>query len=310
MANNPQVIDKTDQAFNTAGEMIAHGNTVRQMQTTYATAVSVQRPRELSEVQKRCLQEAALAGESLYYGWGAGGDRIEGPSIKCAMIALRNWGNAALEMQPIQETPSAYIMTAAVVDLETGTTIMRQFRQAKTWRVFGKHDEARKDDIRFQIGQSKAQRNVILNFLPEWLIEKMIETAKEGVRAKIEKYIESKGIEAARQLVMKSLAKHSVSLDRIEERVGTKYGGWDVEILVILKGNIKALDDGAESPEVLFPIIGQDQKPDVPEDKAGLSQDAMKAGDASAHQDVKTGKSAKTPTDLLGNNDTAAGENS
>lgn len=285
MANH-QVVDKTEQAFNTAGEMIQHGATVRQMQTTYATAVAVQKPRVLTEVKKRCLEEANLAGESLYYGWGAGKDRIEGPSVKCAMIGLRNWGNAACEMIPIQETPSAYIMTAAVVDLETGVTIMRQFRQAKNWTVYGRHDEARKEDIRFQIGQSKAQRNVILNFLPEWLIESMVEQAKEGVRSKLTAYITKNGIEAARQLALKALAKHSVTQERVEMRIGLKYGAWDIETLVTLRGDIKALDDGAESPEVLFPIKAEEEVKPV-ESKPGLSTENMSQGDPENHQGYK-----------------------
>lgn len=289
MANN-QIESKTDQAFNTAGEMIAHGNTVRQMQTSYSTAVSVQKPRALAEVKRRCLEEANLAGEALYYGWGAGKDRIEGPSVKCAMIAFRNWGNCANEMLPIQETPSAYIMTAAAIDLETGVTIMRQFRQAKNWTVYGRHDDARKDDIRFQIGQSKAQRNVILNFLPEWLIEGMIDQAKEGVRTKLEAYINKNGLEAARNLAMKALAKHSVTQERVEDRLGVKIGGWDIETLVILKGDIKALDDGAESPEVLFPIKQAEDQMRPGETKVGLSAENMSQGDPGSHQGYKDGE--------------------
>jgi len=280
-----QKVDKTEEAFNTAGAMIQAGATIRQIQTQYTTAVAVQKPRTLLEVQKRCLEEAALAGESLYYGWSAGNERIEGPSVKCAMIAHRNWGNAVLEMQPVQETATAHIFTAAWIDLETGGTIMRQFRQAKNWTVYGKHDEARKEDIRFQIGQSKAARNVILNAIPEWLIDKMIDQAKEGVREKLDQYIKKNGIESARQLIVKELAKHGITLERIEVRTGVKYGGWDTEILVTLKGDVKALRDGAESALTLFPI---DEEPTAAVE-SGLSDLKMSPGDSSEHQDVKTG---------------------
>jgi hypothetical protein len=275
--------DKTGEAFNTAGAMIAEGATIRQMQTTYATAVAVQKERELPAVLKRCLEEANLAGESIYYGWSAGKDRIEGPSVKCAMIAFLNWGNTALEMLPVQETHNAYIFTAAAIDLERGVTITRQFRQSKNWTVYGKLDEFRKEDIRFQIGQSKASRNVILNFIPSWLIDKMIEQAKEGVRKKLESYIAKNGLEAARQLTLKALAKHGVTQERIEDRIGMKYGAWDTDQLVVLRGDIKALDDGAENAETLFPLAGKEVDLNEPEKKQADLGD-MEPGDTSRHQ--------------------------
>ena len=106
-----------EQGFNTAGAAIGQGKTVEQIQTTYHTAVRVQKPRELAVVEKNCLIEAALAGEVCFYGWGAGKNRVEGPSIDCAMIAARNWGNTAIEMRPVHETSSSYIMEAAFIDL-------------------------------------------------------------------------------------------------------------------------------------------------------------------------------------------------
>lgn len=240
-------------AGNTAGDIIASGQSLQQIKTSYATAVAVQRPRNLVVVQKRCLEEAALAGEACYYGWGKGKDRVEGPSKECAMIAARNWGNVALEMRPVSENIDSYILEAGFIDLETGFTYTRQFRQSKKWKVHGKMDEMRKDDIRFQIGQSKAQRNCILNALPNWLISKMMDRAKRGVKEALEEYIKDNSLETARQLVVKALSKHSVTVEDIENKYEVKYGGWDVDLLVILKGDISALNSGSESPESLYP---------------------------------------------------------
>lgn len=278
----PEKRGAIDQGFNTAGEAIGRGKTVEQMQTTYHTAVRVQKPRDLAVVEKNCLIEAALAGEVCFYGWGAGKDRVEGPSIDCAMIAARNWGNTAIEMRPVHETSSSYIMEAAFIDLETGFTYSRQFKQSKSWTVYGRMDEERKADIRFQIGQSKAQRNAILKSLPKWLIDKMVERAKVGVREKLEKYIHKHGVEAARKLALDALAKLGVRLERIENKYDKKYGAWDVELLIILKGDIRALSDGAESADSLFPELK-----DVDQEKregSGLSTDQMSPGDAANHQ--------------------------
>ena len=272
-----------EQGFNTAGEAISSGKTVQQIQTQYATAVSVQKPRDLGQVEQRCMQEAVLAGAVCFYGWGAGKDRIEGPSIDCAMIAVRNWGNAVVEMRPVHETPTAYIMEAAFIDLETGFTYTRQFRQSKKWTVYGKMDTYRKDDVRFQIGQSKAQRNVVLKAVPKWLIDKMIEKAKEGVREKLETFIGKQGIEAARKLALDALAKFGVPLERIEQKYDKKYGAWDVELLVTLKGDIRALSDGVESADALFPEeVEPDPEPQKP--NGSLSTEDMQPGDPATHQ--------------------------
>ena len=64
--------------INTAAlSVVEQGGALRQTGTQYSTAIQVQIPRNLVEIEKRCLIEAELAGESLYYGWGAGNSQIE-----------------------------------------------------------------------------------------------------------------------------------------------------------------------------------------------------------------------------------------
>lgn len=232
------------------------GQVALQARGTYVTAVQVQKPRDLMEVDARLNQEANLMGEAAYYGWGAGDDRIEGPSEALAFAAARCWGNTAIEYSPVQETLDSYVFTAHFVDLETGFTLSRPFRQSKRWKVYGKLDETRKEDVRFQIGATKAARNVILKALPSWLIDKALETAKAGVRAKLEAFIEKKGISAAQDLIVSELAKCAVK----EEAILAKFGvaerkALDTDKLVILRGDLKALQTGQERASELFPSI-------------------------------------------------------
>lgn len=284
----------------TAGRLIAEGDTVRQIQTQYATAVAVQKPRDLQAVEKSCLAEAALAGEVCFYGWGTGQNRVEGPSIDCAMIAARNFGNAVVEMKPVNETAQAYIMEAAFVDLETGFTYTRQFRQSKSSIVHGRMDDERKADVRFQIGQSKAQRNVVLKALPKWLLDKMVNKAKEGVREQIQKHVEKNGLESARKKAADVLIKLGVSTERVEKKYDKKYPAWDVEILVLLQGDIRALSDGIESADSLFPEnIETEETPTI-------TDEDMKPGDAATHQghdeaDKETGeiKEKHSPVEVI-----------
>lgn len=286
----------------THGELMAShpalsgGGTAMQVRGQYATAVSVQRPRKLAEVEDRLMQEAALSGTNFYYAWGAGKDKIEGPSIKLAMSAVRTWGNCAVELQPVQETRDAWIFTAAFVDLETGYTLSRQFRQAKDWTVHGKFDAARKDDIRFQIGQSKAIRNVVINAVPSWLIDKAIEKAKAGVMAKLQQAIDAKGLDAVRDGVLEYLGRHGVT----DEMVVYKYSrptvkALTIEDLVLMRADWDALNSGMDTVEHLYPtppkeaeLVGsrEDQLADQLEAKIAKPKRVSKAADPATETPV------------------------
>lgn len=263
-------------------DMVRGGDkALQQIKTSYTTAIAVQVPRILAEVERRCLEEATLAGEGCYYGWGVKGEKgglVEGPSIGAAMIMIRNYGNCVIELAPVNETPDSFIFTSFFVDLETGVTLPRQFRISKSWTVYGKMDAERKMDVRFQIGQSKCIRNTILKALPTWLVDKVVETAKKGVREKIEKFIAKKGMAEARQIAFEALKKQGVSQENAEHRHEKKYGAWDIKTLVMVQGDIKALQDGIETANGLYP-----DKPEEVE-KGKLSADDMKAGDPDKHQ--------------------------
>jgi hypothetical protein len=233
---------------------------MQQVKTGYTTAIAVQQPRDLQVVNKRLMAEAKLAGESFYYGWGSGRERIEGPSIGLAMAAARCFGNSAVDALPIQETDDSWVMTAAYIDLETGFTLTRQFRQSKKSVVHGKHDNERKDDIRFQIGQSKAARNVVVNALPKWLIDAAVNEAKVGVRAKIEQYVASKGLPAAVGLVLTGLAKHGVTEPIVLDKCQVaKLEGLTIDHVVMLRGDLYALDSGQDYASALFPAMAEEK---------------------------------------------------
>lgn len=254
---------------------LASGRALQQVRTSYVTAVAVQKPRELIRVEKKLLEEARLAGESFYYGWGVGKNRIEGPSIELATAAARCWGNCATEMAPVQDMPTAWIFTASFIDLETGYTRTRQFRQSKNWTVHGQMDDERKTDIRFNIGQSKAERNVILKALPGWLIDKAMAAAKSGVREMIEGYIKKNGLPAAIDIAMRALEKHGIKEDRVCAKFGLAAAtALDLDALVVIKGDLHAIESGQERAEALFPSV---------EELAGKSKteqlkDKLKAG--------------------------------
>jgi hypothetical protein len=234
------------------GEPVSTRNYIPKMELT------AKQQRNLKDIRRRLMEEARMMGELAYYGWGAGDDKIEGPSVKLAMAAVRCWGNCSVEAMPLQETRDAYVFTSRFIDLETGYTLERQFRQSKNWKVYGKHDPERKADIRFQIGQSKAARNLVLNALPEWLIDEALEEAKAGVREKIESYIAKNGLPAAVDAMLRSLSKEGIKEDAVLAKLSiAKRDAIKVDDIVMLKGCLKAIQDGAERASDLFPAMAK-----------------------------------------------------
>ncbi|MCK5604027.1 hypothetical protein KAR91_19225 [Candidatus Pacearchaeota archaeon] len=273
-----------------AAGLIEAGETVQQIQTGYHTAVSVQVKRDLTDVIRRCLDEAKLSGDLFFYSWDVWDKKLgrkvplEGPSIDLALSAVRNFGNCAVVQRPMIETATAYVFTAGFVDLETGFTLERQFRMDKKFSVGSdKMDKYRQQDIRFQIGQSKAIRNVVLNSMPTILIDKMMTGAKESVRAGIEVRLHKLGgdIQKVIKPMLESFGRHGVVSEQLEEKIGLKIGDWGIDELVMLTGNLKALEKGTETAASLFG--GEDEAESIDNGK-GLSADDMKPGDADTHQ--------------------------
>lgn len=241
----------------------------------FTTAMVVQQPRSLKVVNDRLEKEAHLAGEEFFYSWevgnknnDSGSDKVEGPSVKLAMAALRCYGNCVLDTDPIQEMSDAWIFTAAFVDLETGCTIKRQFRMDKSFPVYGKMDQYRKADVRFQIGTSKATRNVILASLPAGLIKNAMAAAHDAVREKLVVFIRKANkaagkhqddqfgvTEAAKSIIAMLNKKYGVT----EAVVCAKYGvpkidGLGLDEIIVMRADYVAINSGQASVEELFPM--------------------------------------------------------
>ena len=258
------------------------GKTIQQVKTPYSTAVSVQISRELDTVRRRLTDEARIGGEMMYYGWGAGKDLIEGPSIHLAMSAARCWGNCAVIAEPLQDGGDSWIFTSSFVDLETGFTLQRQFRQSKRSIVYGKHDEERKDDIRFQIGQSKASRNVVLNALPKSIINEAMVAAKAGVRERLEQWISKKGEQGmamAQDGALSVLLKLGISEERVLAKMHrpTK-GALTLDDLIVLKGDIVAIQEGTDRADDLYPEEQANGGGDDLAEHLGADEDPFDAG--------------------------------
>jgi len=234
--------------FPVPGDLLAQGKSLMKAGTPFVTAISVQKPRNLDVVVKNLMRECEYGGDSFYYSMAFGKQRIEGGSIGLALSIAREWTNSAVTMN-VEETPESFIFTGRFIDLEKGFQIERAFRQRKAGQVYGNFDPERKLDIAFQIGQSKAIRNVVLSGVPRWLVEKCIDAAKATVAASIT----PEGLEKSKVSAIASFVRFKVTEAMLVAKVGKPVSEWVTRDIADLRGDFKALENGEMSVGELFP---------------------------------------------------------
>ena len=233
-------------------EIIQAGGVLQKVETQYTTAVAVQKPRSLTTVVKNVLEEARLARSAFYYKWSVKGSKrpIQGGSIDLARSIARNFGNVAVDIIEEPETVTHFKFKAVFIDLESGLNWPRLFRQRKGMNT-GMADKERAEDIIFQIGQSKAQRNAVFQGVPGWLVDKAIEVAEQ---AEVDG-IKHEGIEIARIKVINFFTQYGTDQDRIEAKIGKKADKWTEVDIADLRASATAIKEGRTSVDEIFPKI-------------------------------------------------------
>ena len=291
------IVPFSGEEMTAAEKVMAQGGAMQRVQTAYTTAVAVQKSRSISRITKNVLEEAKLAGSSFFYRWEVTNKRtgrkslIQGPSIDLAMCVARNYGNCALDIE-VQETPTHFHFKGIFIDLETGFTVPRLYRQRKKQGIGGGYGDDRAEDIVFQIGQSKAQRNAIVKAAPAWLLDKAIEVARD---AEI-KNIKPEHIALARARVIEYFETHGIVQERIEAVLEKPADQWTAEDIVNLKGMATALKEGRETADELFPPVKEDQE--IPEAETAETDKPKATGpvdEAGAKTLYEEAKNLRTP---------------
>src|SRR6266853_2553728 len=152
--------------------------------------------RKTSAVLAEIRALAAAAGEAWYYRWPVKSKNddsssstkwIEGPSIKLANDLARVYGNCHVDVRVI-ENDTSWFFYAMFTDLETGFSMTRPFQQRKNQKSIRGSDD-RQRDIAFQIGASKAIRNIVVNALQTYA-DYGFEEARNSLIEKIGKNLE------------------------------------------------------------------------------------------------------------------------
>jgi hypothetical protein len=291
-----QVEPAHDDPTQAALAQLGGGRGMIRTQTSYQTAITVQKPRDNNAIEMKVLDEASRAGESFIYSWQqndknsrSGKSTIEGISIDGAMILFRLWTNCALPTDLVDETPTHYLLKAEFIDLETGVTLPRLFRQRKSGGPGGKMDADRKEDIALSIGISKVQRNTIVKAIPSWLQDRAVEAAK-GSAAK--KYAD---VATWAPQVIEYAKGLGVPEANVVARIGKPVAAWTPYDVLAIRLIFKAIYDKETSAiEAFPPPEGQNQ----PDDGTTVTTTGEPVADHpkdGAKQEAKPGDVTATP---------------
>jgi hypothetical protein len=236
---------------------VPHGHALVRPTTGLAERVIGAQPVEVYRDEAKILQKltalAAAAGTDWFYRFpvkrkDGGQDWIEGPSIKLANDVARIFGNNVNEIREL-DVGDAWVFYARFTDIETGFSMERAYRQRKSQASMKTRDADRQLDIAYQIGQSKAIRNCIVNSLQIYA-DYAFEQARNSLIEKIGKDL-SKWCERTLQ----GLAKMPVDIKRVERAIGRASRDWLAPNVAQVIAMMKSVADGMASVDEVFPPI-------------------------------------------------------
>lgn len=220
--------------------------------------------RDDKKVLERIRLFAASAGQDWYYRFpvkkrGGGQEFIEGPSIKLANTIARVYGNCEVDTR-VQDLGDSWLFYARFTDFETGFTMTRPFQQRKGQRGM-KTEFDRALDIAFQIGASKAIRNVIVNSLQS-VADYAFEEARNALVERV-----GKNLEGYRQKTLQRLAEMKITLPRAERVIARPAKDWTAPDVSMVIAMIQSIQDGMATIDDTFPEHDDDGVVDEPENK-------------------------------------------
>jgi hypothetical protein len=171
---------------------------------------------------------------------------VEGPSIKCANNVSRLYGNCDVDTR-VFDTGTSWMFYARFMDLETGYSLVRPFQQRKSQKAM-KTDPGRQEDIVFQIGASKAIRNVICNAI-EFFTSFAFEEAKQSIIDRV-----GKNLDAYREKVKARLDEMKIDLKRVELVRGRAVAQWIASDVALTIAEIQSINDGMSTADDTYPL--------------------------------------------------------
>jgi hypothetical protein len=216
------------------------------------TARRVEVKRDQGEVLRRLQQDAAMAGSDFFYSFpvkkkGGGVDYIEGITIDGAMATMQAYGNCEVDCRMI-DIGHSWVFLARFIDHERGTSLIRPFLQPKGMAQLGGNDPARKIQIDFNVGASKATRNVIANAIRPYTNFCFDEARNDLVKRVGAKLADHK------DRVKLRLNELGVDLKRVEVITGRTLEDWTAREVAGVLTQISTIRKGLAVPNDVWPV--------------------------------------------------------
>jgi hypothetical protein len=159
------------------------------------------------------------------------------------------------------------------MDLETGYCLTRPFQQRKNQGSV-RGDSGRAEDIAFQIGTSKAIRNVTCNAL-EFFTSFAADEAKRSIVEKV-----GEKLDYYKKRVSDRLQEIGIDIKRVEHARGRALKDWLATDVARTIAELQAINDGMATADETYPPL--ETKQETAEQKAGEAMDKFASGDGDA----------------------------
>lgn len=217
-------------------------------QVVLAQAVSL--PRNEAAILAKLKVRAAMAGDDWIYRYpvkdGGATKYIEGAAIKCTDNVLMVYGNCTLKTR-VQDAFDTWIIHVQFVDYETGVVLERPYIQSKAQQTIKTKDAGRREQIAFQIGVSKAQRNVVAHAL-QFFVDFAFEEARGS-------FVDKVGKDMPRYIsrIKERLGQLKVDVKRVEAVVGRSIDKWLATDVARVIAELQAVADNMATPDETWP---------------------------------------------------------
>lgn len=268
------------------------------------TAKRVPLPRDMGGILKRLKVYCAAFGDTYVYSWEANDransrkETIEGGTIKLANDLVQLYGNCSVDCD-VQENPTHIIFKAWFLDYETGTSVSRLFQQRKDQNTgMNRKDGGRAADLIFQIGQSKAIRNVVLNALSS-LTNYAIEEAKRGL---LDKFKDEEAKNKAWAFINRVMEDNGIEIRQVEAVVGRRENDWTIRDLAKVYQEMRGIFEGFLSATEVYPSLEEAEKVAAGKDAANVEgrrtdgrHDRKAETDRAAREEAEAGGKPASP---------------
>lgn len=239
---------------------LAAAETAKQrIQAAYIMAAH--KPRNVEDSRQRILKacKRPLFAERVEYSKPVSNKNINGPSIRFAELALREWGNINSDIQVVHEDANIRRVKVYVTDLETNATFTKEIsikktverKNAKGREVVGERTNTKGQKVFIVLATddelhnkeaaliSKALRNEGLRLIPSDITDEAVDTARKTLKKR-----DAEDPEAAKRRVLDAFGTLNITPSDLAGYLGHTIDRLSVSELDHLRAIYTAISEG------------------------------------------------------------------